>query len=132
MQLSQQEALYNQHDPALSKHKRKIVYARIQKLLVAIEARMDQIYALYDVLEGQKTSGQMMKEEEVEVTLQNLGIDLAAAHRFQNKDTTKAPPAVVMVTSMTALAMTTTMTVRNYHGRDSRLRKPRRWIGSDD
>lgn len=79
MELSEQENLYHKHDPSLSQRKRKIVYARIQKLLAAIEIRADQIYALYDVLEGQKASGQMMKEDEVEVTLQNLGLDLEAA-----------------------------------------------------
>lgn len=78
-QLQEQEALYHQHDPSLSKRKRKIVFTRMQKLLSMIEARSDQVYALYDVLEGQKASGQMMKEEEVELTLQNLGLDAHAA-----------------------------------------------------
>ena len=79
IQLAEQENLYNQHDPSLSKRQRKIVYARIQRLLPMIDARADQIYALYDVLEGQKDKGQMMQEEEVEITLQHIGIDPAAA-----------------------------------------------------
>lgn len=74
VKLVEQETLYNQHDPSLSKSKRKIVYARIQKLMAAIDLRADQIYALYDVLEGQKEKGQLMTEEEVEVTLQNIGV----------------------------------------------------------
>lgn len=78
-QLAEQENLYNQHDPSLNKRQRKVVYARIQKLLPIIETRADQIYALYDVLEGQKDKGQMMQEEEVEITLQNIGIDTAIA-----------------------------------------------------
>lgn len=79
IELGVQEDLYHKHDPSLSQRKRKIVYSRIQKLLAAIETRADQIYALYDVLEGQKASGQTMKEDEVEVTLQNLSLDLEAA-----------------------------------------------------
>ena len=73
-QLNNQEALYRQHDPALSKRKRKAVYERIRKLLAQIEVRSDQIYALYDVLEGQKESGMEMQEGEVEVTLQKFGL----------------------------------------------------------
>jgi len=88
-ELIAQEALYNQHNPSLSKRKRKIAFTRIQKLLAAIETRADQIYALYDVLEGQKANGQMMKEEEVEVTLQNLGLAPGAAlSKKQAKKTT--------------------------------------------
>jgi hypothetical protein len=84
-QLAEQENLYNQHDPSLSKRQRKIVYARIHKLLAMIETRADQIYALYDVLEGQKDKGQMMQEEEVEVTLQNIGIDFDAARPMTSR-----------------------------------------------
>ncbi len=40
--------------------------------------KADQIYALYDVLEGQKESGQMMTmdEEGLEMTLQSIGLDI--------------------------------------------------------
>lgn len=75
IQLSRQQSLYQQHDPALTKRKRKAVFDRMQKLLTAIELRSDQIYALYDVLEGQKASNQLMDENVVEVTLRNVGID---------------------------------------------------------
>lgn len=92
-QLAEQENLYNQHDPSLSKRQRKVVYARIQKLLPMIDIRADQIYALYDVLEGQKDKGQMMQEEEVEVTLQNIGIDPAAA-RLVSGQTVKSTTLV--------------------------------------
>ena len=74
-QLIKQEAMYNRHDPSLSRRQRKIVYSRIQKLLAALDVKSDQIYSLYDVLEGQKASGQMMQEDEVEVTLHKIGID---------------------------------------------------------
>ncbi|MCJ1393956.1 hypothetical protein MMC18_006833 [Xylographa bjoerkii] len=76
IQLSQYQSLYNQHDPALSKRKRKSVLAKIEKLTQAVDIKSDQIYALYDVLEGQKADGHEISEEEIEITLQSIGIDL--------------------------------------------------------
>ncbi|MCJ1431845.1 hypothetical protein MMC27_001200 [Xylographa pallens] len=76
IQLSQYQSLYNQHDPALSKRKRKSVLAKIEKMTQAVDIKSDQIYALYDVLEGQKADGHEISEEEVEITLQSIGIDL--------------------------------------------------------
>ncbi|MCJ1400305.1 hypothetical protein MMC11_003510 [Xylographa trunciseda] len=77
IQLSQYQMLYNQHDPALSKRKRKSVLAKIEKMTQAVDIKSDQIYALYDVLEGQKADGHEISEEEVEITLQSIGIDIA-------------------------------------------------------
>ena len=54
MLLNEQQRLYDQHDPSLSKHKRVAVKAQMDKLTARIEKRSDQVYALYDVLEGQK------------------------------------------------------------------------------
>ncbi|MCJ1281906.1 hypothetical protein MMC26_001229 [Xylographa opegraphella] len=76
IQLSQYQSLYNQHDPALSKRKRKSVLAKIEKMTQTVDIKSDQIYALYDVLEGQKADGHEISEEEVEITLQSVGIDL--------------------------------------------------------
>ena len=67
--------MYNSHDASLSKRKRKSVFVKIEALLKAIDAKADQIYALYDVLEGQKADGHEITEEEVEVTLNAIGID---------------------------------------------------------
>jgi molecular chaperone GrpE (heat shock protein) len=75
LQLNELQALYNQHDPAISKRKRKIIYQSIQKILADVDAKTDQIYALYDVLEGQKQSGIEMTQQEVENTLQDLDIN---------------------------------------------------------
>lgn len=75
LQLGQYQTLYSQHDPALSKRKRKAVYTKIEDLLRAVDVKADQIYALYDVLEGQKEDGHEISEREVEVTLQSIGID---------------------------------------------------------
>ena len=79
-ELSQYQALYNGHDPALSKRRRKSVHHKIETLLEAIEVKADQLYALYDVLEGQKQDGHEISEEEVEITLQSVGIDAASLH----------------------------------------------------
>ncbi|CAF9910390.1 MAG: hypothetical protein ALECFALPRED_006584 [Alectoria fallacina] len=80
IELAQYQALHNGHDPALSKRKRKSVYQKIEILLKAIEVKADQVYALYDVLEGQKQDGREMSEEEVEITLQSVGIIAAGLH----------------------------------------------------
>lgn len=82
-----QNRLYNQHDPALSKRKRERVKVNIDKLTAEVEKRSDQVYALYDVLEGQKQAAQTAKErgeevkemddQEVEETLNSIGIDPA-------------------------------------------------------
>ena len=73
---SEYQAQYLSHDPSLSKRKREAVLRKIQRLLSLIETKSNQIYALYDVLEGQKQSGQEMNEEEVEVTLNKIGLDI--------------------------------------------------------
>ena len=80
IELTQYQTLYNGHDPALSKRKRKSVYHKIETLLEAIEVKADQLYALYDVLEGQKQEGREISQEEVEITLQSVGIDAASLH----------------------------------------------------
>jgi len=77
IQLAKYQALYNGHDPALSKRKRKHVYEKMQGLTQAIDVKADQIYALYDVLEGQKQAGHDISEAQVEVTLQSIGVDPA-------------------------------------------------------
>ena len=77
-QLTAQQRLYNQHDPALSKRRRQDVRVTMDKLTSEIEKRSDQVYSLFDVLEGQKEAGNEAKaldEDEVEQTLESLGID---------------------------------------------------------
>lgn len=77
IQLVHYQNLYNGHDPALSKRQRKSICAKIETLLKAIDVKADQIYSLYDVLEGQKQDGHEITEKEVEVTLQSIGVDVA-------------------------------------------------------
>ncbi|KAL2785633.1 hypothetical protein BJX66DRAFT_329149 [Aspergillus keveii] len=78
MQLVTYQGAYNKLDASLSKRQRKSLGEKIQKLLKDIDMKADQIYALYDVLEGQRQRGQEMTEQEMEVTLQSIGIDTNA------------------------------------------------------
>lgn len=83
------QMLYDSHDSALSKRSRKSVMDKIQALYKTMDAKADQIYSLYDVLEGQKQSGQEMTQAEVEVTLQSIGIDageLSYASGFKDEN----------------------------------------------
>ena len=77
---SKYQTLYNGHNAALSKRSRKAVQQKMEGLLRAIDAKADQIYALYDVLEGQKQEGHEISDEQVEMTLQSLGVDVASLH----------------------------------------------------
>lgn len=80
IRLAQYQALYNGHDPALSKRKRKSVQQQIETIMKTIDLKADQIYALYDVLEGQKQDGHEISEEEVEITLQSIGVKAPELH----------------------------------------------------
>ncbi|BCR83509.1 uncharacterized protein ACHE_10911A [Aspergillus chevalieri] len=75
MQLATYQAAYNKLDASLGKRQRKTLGERIEKLLKDVDMKADQIYALYDVLEGQKQDGREMTEREMEQTLQSIGID---------------------------------------------------------
>jgi hypothetical protein len=83
MELAQYQSMYNKYDMSLGRRKRKAIKAKIENLLKAIDTKADQIYGLYDVLEGQKQSGQELTEEDIEVTLQSIGVDVDALK--QNK-----------------------------------------------
>lgn len=74
IQLVQFQNLFNGHDPALSKRRRKSVQQQMNTVVHAIDVKADQIYALYDVLEGQKQDGHELSEEEVEITLQSIRV----------------------------------------------------------
>lgn len=70
--LGQTEREYEGCDPAIGKRKRVGLKTRMEELVAQIERRSEQVYALYDVLEGQDRNGRELDE-----TLQDLGIDLA-------------------------------------------------------
>ena len=77
IQLSQYQDLYNGHDPALSRRQRKQCSKKIEGLVKDVDVKADQIYALYDVLEGQKQDGHELSEQEIELTLQSIGVETA-------------------------------------------------------
>ncbi|KAJ5895119.1 hypothetical protein N7495_006810 [Penicillium taxi] len=74
MSLATYQSVYNKLDASLGKRQRKTVMEKIETLLREIDMKSDQIYALYDVLEGQKGHG--MTEQEMEMTLESIGIDI--------------------------------------------------------
>lgn len=73
--LSQYQDLYNSQDASMEKSRRKQVGKKIKSLMRDIEVKSDQIYALYDALEGQKQDGHELTEQEVEVTSQSIMTD---------------------------------------------------------
>lgn len=82
IELAKYERAYSAHNPALGRRQRKAVKDKMDTLMIEIERRSDQIYALYDVLEGQKQASAgaqngaaVMNEDDVEETFQSLGID---------------------------------------------------------
>jgi len=91
LQLAVKQHMYHQHDPALSRRRRQQVKDDIDTLTSKIEKLSDNVYRLYDVLEGQKQTGQNgedagLNEEQVEETLQSIGMDPAEiAERFGRK-----------------------------------------------
>ncbi|KAI9369766.1 hypothetical protein BJX61DRAFT_536166 [Aspergillus egyptiacus] len=75
MQLVTYQSAYNKLDASISKRQRKSLAEKIEKVLKDIDTKADQIYALYDVLEGQRHRGRDMTEHEMEETLESIGID---------------------------------------------------------
>jgi uncharacterized coiled-coil DUF342 family protein len=72
LELSRLQAQYNSSDKALGRRERLSMAEGMRTLLKQLEAKNDQIYSLYDVLEGQKAAGQAMTEEELEMTVLNI------------------------------------------------------------
>lgn len=72
LELSHLQARYNSSDKSLGRGERLSLAEGIRTLLKRLEVKNDQIYSLFDVLEGQKAAGQAMSEEEVEMTVLNI------------------------------------------------------------
>ncbi|PGH10268.1 hypothetical protein GX51_00025 [Blastomyces parvus] len=92
MQLALQQTTLNKHDASLGKKQRKSVLQTIESLLREIDTKSDQIYALYDVLEGQKEYGHEMTQEEVDVTLQSIGLGRATGKDAAGDHTDRRRP----------------------------------------
>ncbi|KAE9987780.1 hypothetical protein EG328_001595 [Venturia inaequalis] len=68
------------YDPSLGKRARKLLHERVDVVNRAMNAKSDQIYALYDVVEAhkaeiEKLSGEEALPEEVERTLESIRVD---------------------------------------------------------
>lgn len=72
LELSRLQAQYNGSDKSLGRRDRLALAEGIRTLLKRLEVKNDQIYSLYDVLEGQKAANQAMSEEEIEMTVLNI------------------------------------------------------------
>jgi hypothetical protein len=59
-------------DKATHGRKRKLLRVEYQDLQREYENKTAQIYRLHDVLEGQKRAGQLMTQEEVDVTVASI------------------------------------------------------------
>jgi hypothetical protein len=73
---SRTAALYDKHDPSISMRQRKALKSRLEELQSGLERKSAQVYQLYDVLEGQKRSGQMMMEKDLEFTILSIIEDI--------------------------------------------------------
>ncbi|KAK3942110.1 hypothetical protein QBC46DRAFT_448005 [Diplogelasinospora grovesii] len=75
MELRRLNDAYFNHDKSLGQRERRRMMSEIKRLQTDLEAKSGQLYRLHDVLEGQKQAGQLMNEDEIDVTvLSNLGI----------------------------------------------------------
>ncbi|KAK5992551.1 hypothetical protein PT974_05964 [Cladobotryum mycophilum] len=72
LELTRLQAQYNGSDKSHSRRQRLAVAEAIRMVLKRLEVKNDQIYSLYDVLEGQKAAGQAMSEEEIELTVLSI------------------------------------------------------------
>ncbi|KAL8942066.1 MAG: hypothetical protein Q9216_001878 [Gyalolechia sp. 2 TL-2023] len=75
-QLARYQRNYDRQDVAINRRQRKQILAKIQALLESCDLKADQIYNLHDVIEGNKKQGQPITRDQVDNTLQSLGLDL--------------------------------------------------------
>ncbi|KAK3394494.1 hypothetical protein B0H63DRAFT_461083 [Podospora didyma] len=69
MELKRLNEVYFGLDKSLGQRERRRIMAEIKRLQADVEAKSGQLYRLHDVLEGQKQAGQLMAEEEIDVTI---------------------------------------------------------------
>ncbi|KAL9006640.1 MAG: hypothetical protein Q9188_000600 [Gyalolechia gomerana] len=75
-QLAKYQRNYDRQDVAINRRQRKQILGKIQALLESCDLKADQIYNLHDVIEGHKKQGQPITKDQVDNTLQSLGLDL--------------------------------------------------------
>lgn len=70
--LARKQAQLNAIDASYGRRERKQLNAEVSRLMRMVDMKKDQIYRLYDVLEGQKKNGQQMSDAEVEITISSI------------------------------------------------------------
>lgn len=63
---------YHDLDARAARAVRKSLKDEIDHIGFSIDVKNDQIYALFDVVEGQKTAGQLMSQDEIDVTVLSI------------------------------------------------------------
>lgn len=89
MKLATYQGAYYKLDPSMSRHKRKSLRQKIERSLHDADMKADQIYGLYDVLEGQKKARHQITEEQMDDTLHSIGIDVDTQHQKPAADADK-------------------------------------------
>ncbi|PHH80881.1 hypothetical protein CDD82_1461 [Ophiocordyceps australis] len=72
LEYAQVQARYDSLDGSMGRRERNGLFDKMNKLLKRLNAKKDEIYNLYDVLEGQKAAGQAMSDQQVEMTIFNV------------------------------------------------------------
>ena len=91
LELAAEEAKLNAHDPAQGRRKRRAIEARIIELTELHRIKADMVYALFDVLEGQKGETELT-EDEVNQTLRSIALDAVE----QRQTSVRRPKKVVI------------------------------------
>ncbi|KAK0657461.1 hypothetical protein B0T16DRAFT_340190 [Cercophora newfieldiana] len=86
MELKRLNEVYFALDKSLGQRERRRVMAEIKKLQSQVEMKSGHLYKLHDVLEGQKQAGQLMVEEEVDVTILSGLVRLEATATMESKE----------------------------------------------
>ncbi|KAL8659716.1 MAG: hypothetical protein Q9226_000272 [Calogaya cf. arnoldii] len=73
-QLAKYQANYSRHD--LNRRQRKQLLAKIIALTESVDRKADQIHNLHDLVADQNQKGQAMTQNQVDNTLQSLGLEL--------------------------------------------------------
>ncbi|KAK1755088.1 protein Daple [Echria macrotheca] len=85
LELKRMNEVYFGLDKSLGQRERRRVMAEIKKLQSELEMKSGHLYKLHDVLEGQKQAGQLMGEDEVNVTVLS-GLVRLDATTVESKD----------------------------------------------
>jgi 1-deoxy-D-xylulose 5-phosphate reductoisomerase len=72
VQIQEQNQYYFGLDKAIGQRERRRALMTVQKLQREYESKSAQVYKLHDVLEGQKQAGQLMTQEELDVTIASI------------------------------------------------------------